>query len=193
MHTDAKGFYAILEVAPTASEEVIRAAFRRRAKELHPDVSAYDGSEFVALQLAYDELSDASARAVYDHECSEQEPPPPPGPRRRGSPSTSAVPVLRRDSNIGRYAFAFTVVGVIAFFSIWMLTTLADAPPSSAYSRAIAIGEHEARHEQRPSSPGSSDETESGADRQQPTLFFWEQPRSRRQLGPRGASARTSE
>ena len=70
---------------------------------------------------------------------------------------------------------------------------LADAPPSSAYSRATAIGEHEARREQRPRSPGSSDETESGADRQQPTLFFWEQPRSRRQLGPRGASAWTSE
>src|SRR5206468_8556530 len=39
---------------PTASEQLIRAASHRRAKEVHPDVSPDRTSEFVALKGAYD-------------------------------------------------------------------------------------------------------------------------------------------
>src|SRR4051794_37358514 len=61
MHTDTDQFYATLGVAPTASEHVIRTAFRRRAKEVHPDVTGDASEDFVALKQAYDVLSDASA------------------------------------------------------------------------------------------------------------------------------------
>lgn len=63
-----KDLYAVLGVERTASEEEIKKAFRRRARELHPDVNKSENAEdeFKELNQAYDVLSDANKRAQYD-------------------------------------------------------------------------------------------------------------------------------
>lgn len=65
---DPKGYYARLGVSPSASAADIKAAFRRRALELHPDrnPSPRATQEFQHLNEAYSVLSDPEARAEYD-------------------------------------------------------------------------------------------------------------------------------
>lgn len=59
-------YYRVLGIATWASADEIRAAFRRRSKELHPDVSGLGSTPFVQLQEAYAVLSDPDRRREYD-------------------------------------------------------------------------------------------------------------------------------
>jgi molecular chaperone DnaJ len=63
-----KNYYLILGVSSKASEEDIRAAFRRRALKLHPDTSGLESGPFLELQEAYGMLSDPTRRRRYDQE-----------------------------------------------------------------------------------------------------------------------------
>jgi molecular chaperone DnaJ len=66
MSTD---FYERLGVARDASEAEIKKAFRRLARELHPDVNGHDPeaeSKFKQAAEAYEVLSDPERRATYD-------------------------------------------------------------------------------------------------------------------------------
>lgn len=57
--------YQILGVKRTATAAEIKAAYRRRAKRLHPDHGG-DPEKFKELLAAYKTLSDPAARAQYD-------------------------------------------------------------------------------------------------------------------------------
>lgn len=65
---DPKGFYAILGVDTEADGASIKAAYRRRAMELHPDrnTSAGATSQFQHLNETYAVLSEPESRAEYD-------------------------------------------------------------------------------------------------------------------------------
>jgi len=65
---DPKSYYAILGVPTNASASDIKAAFRRKATELHPDRNkATDATrQFQLLNEAYGVLSDPNSRAQYD-------------------------------------------------------------------------------------------------------------------------------
>ena len=61
-------YYEILGVSKDASKDEIKLAFRKRARQLHPDVNkAPDAEEkFKELGKAYETLSDDNKRATYD-------------------------------------------------------------------------------------------------------------------------------
>lgn len=86
-----RSYYVILGVPADASPAGIRAAYRDRAKELHPD-RAGDGREreFRELQEAYEILSDPQRRRRYDAERPRAAPPgaraAPSAPRARPEP-----------------------------------------------------------------------------------------------------------
>jgi molecular chaperone DnaJ len=62
----AKDYYLILGLASSAGPEDVRAAYRRRAFELHPDQSGGASDPFLDLQEAYSVLRDPEQRRVYD-------------------------------------------------------------------------------------------------------------------------------
>lgn len=79
---DPQGLYRALGVQPSATAEQIRAAYRKLAKETHPDTSGNSSAErFHRVSAAYEILSDPIRRARYDgsareapkHEAPKQE------------------------------------------------------------------------------------------------------------------------
>ena len=77
--------YEVLGVARDATEQDVKKAFRKLARELHPDVNAHDPEaeeKFKEAAEAYEILSDPERRATYDRYGHE-------GLRSAGMPPTS--------------------------------------------------------------------------------------------------------
>ncbi len=69
MSLEYKDYYQILGVSRTASDEEIRKAFRKLAREYHPDVAkdkVKAEEKFKEINEAYEVLSDAGKRKKYD-------------------------------------------------------------------------------------------------------------------------------
>jgi molecular chaperone DnaJ len=68
MATAERDYYEVLGVERGASDDEIKKAFRRLARELHPDVNASEdaGGRFREVAEAYEVLSDPARRQTYD-------------------------------------------------------------------------------------------------------------------------------
>src|SRR5260221_6237006 len=68
MANNKRDYYEVLGVARNASDEEMKKAFRRLAKQYHPDAYKEQGAEarFVEINEAYEVLSDPQKRAAYD-------------------------------------------------------------------------------------------------------------------------------
>ena len=68
--SDGGDLYAVLGIAPDATPEVIKSAYRTLAKQYHPDLGGAGQADatpmFIELHEAYQILSDPVARNDYD-------------------------------------------------------------------------------------------------------------------------------
>ena len=66
-----KDYYALLEIASTATQDEIKRSYRKLARKYHPDVSKEPDAEerFKAVAEAYETLSDTEKRTAYDRVC----------------------------------------------------------------------------------------------------------------------------
>lgn len=72
-HRDVRGYYRILGVASDSALSEIKSAYRKKAKELHPDRSSTTATTEAFQQLleAYEVLRDPAKRADYDTQSTE--------------------------------------------------------------------------------------------------------------------------
>ena len=67
--SSTRDYYEVLGVTRDADDATIKKAFRRLARELHPDVNRHDPDaeeKFKEAAEAYEVLSDSERRATYD-------------------------------------------------------------------------------------------------------------------------------
>jgi molecular chaperone DnaJ len=84
--TMKKNYYLVLGVASKAGAKDIEAAFRRRARELHPDTAGLQSGPFLEVQEAYSVLADPERRRHYDRVIH-----PPPAAQRRPRPKAEPL------------------------------------------------------------------------------------------------------
>ena len=61
-----KDYYKVLGVVSTASDKEITRAYRKLAKQYHPDTNPGSEERFKEISAAYDVLGDADKRKEYD-------------------------------------------------------------------------------------------------------------------------------
>ncbi|TKW23451.1 hypothetical protein SEVIR_4G293000v4 [Setaria viridis] len=64
--TTARTHYEVLGVGTAASRGEVKAAYRRLAREVHPDAGGRGDEGFIRLHAAYATLADPDERARYD-------------------------------------------------------------------------------------------------------------------------------
>jgi molecular chaperone DnaJ len=69
-----KDYYGILKVDEKADPAKIKRAYRKAAKQYHPDISHEDEERFKEVQEAYETLSDPEKKADYDRQHIEKLP-----------------------------------------------------------------------------------------------------------------------
>jgi molecular chaperone DnaJ len=118
-------------VAPTASSDEIRAAYRRLARELHPDRSSGSAEQMAAVNASWQVLRDPARRAVYDASLRPSAPasaPPRPAPGRVDPDDLDDEPAddghdLVRVARWGTPALWLLVLGLLA--AIFVFTAYA--------------------------------------------------------------------
>lgn len=75
-HMESKNLYEVLEIGPAATAKEIKKAYRKLAREIHPDHAASPEAKqkstqkFLRIHNAYVTLSDPHDRALYDRQLS---------------------------------------------------------------------------------------------------------------------------
>ena len=61
-------YYELLQIDKSASQAEIKKAYRKLAKQYHPDTNEGDESSFKEIATAYEVLSDENKKRKYDIE-----------------------------------------------------------------------------------------------------------------------------
>jgi DnaJ-class molecular chaperone len=69
----AKNYYLVLGISPGATPEQIRSAYRKKAKNLHPDRVGGGCEPFQAVQEAYEVLGDPARRRSHDDQLAREQ------------------------------------------------------------------------------------------------------------------------
>ena len=72
----AKSYFAILGISPDASRDEVKSAYRRLAKEFHPDRCPGGDEKFCQIQEAYNILGDSRRRREYEERLRQTRPAP---------------------------------------------------------------------------------------------------------------------
>ena len=83
-----ENYYMILGVSPDATQDEIKKAYRRLAKELHPDSHGANHAPFQKINKAYSVLSDPQQRRTYDRHFKPAPKPQRKTPGRAGPPAS---------------------------------------------------------------------------------------------------------
>jgi curved DNA-binding protein CbpA len=151
---ESESYYAILGVARTASFDEIRAAFRERAKELHPDRNQQRNTkeDFQRIREAYVVLGNAEKRRAYDFSeravtmdasgwAPAAAPVSPLPPRQKYRSVAVAIPLL---------ALAVLAYGIFAW-----ITHESPAPPPTAWDIEADVSRHRLTFTGVPPEPAS--------------------------------------
>jgi molecular chaperone DnaJ len=136
----AKDHYIILGVRRGASPGQIKQAYRRIAKQLHPDLShtPADADKFIEAKEAYDTLADAAKRRRYDAEL-----------QRQGSTlRIMRVPEIVRDRRRSYREFEALGSFVDEFFEGWLPGFYSHRrfrPPEKDIYLEVALSSRESR------------------------------------------------
>jgi len=110
----ARDYYVVLGVDSDATQNQIKSAYRRRAKQSHPDYHGGSGKPFMDVQEAYEVLSDPARRRTYDCELARDACPQPiprdlrPEPlRSTRCPVEPLVPTERSPGSFGTFSDQF--------------------------------------------------------------------------------------
>ncbi|MEY4358954.1 MAG: hypothetical protein RLZZ631_440 [Cyanobacteriota bacterium] len=124
----AVNHYELLEIAPQASQQELRQAFRRLSKRYHPDTTTLPDAEaqegFRRLQQAYLTLSDPQRRSAYDASLRAIQPAQRPAVRQ---PVAVAKPMPVRRALSGGEWFALLLLALAVLFSLVLGVGLAWA------------------------------------------------------------------
>ncbi|MFP7760370.1 J domain-containing protein [Marisediminicola sp. LYQ134] len=82
--------YEVLGVAPTATDDELKRAYRRALREAHPDTGG-DAARFNAVQTAWERIGTPAGRAIYDRVGATRE-----EPHSWATPRTSSKPTDTR-------------------------------------------------------------------------------------------------
>lgn len=125
-------YYAILEVSPIASPEVITSAYRSLARKFHPDAnpSLEADARMKAINAAYTVLGDRNKRAVYDRQRAAaltKPTSPAPAPAPAPAPSSASLPLDTEPTLFQRIGAVLTSpaagIFVIAFIIVFVALT----------------------------------------------------------------------
>lgn len=138
IHNDPMDLYRALGLSPSATSEEIAAAFRKRAKETHPDSTGRASADaFFEVSDAYDILGDPIRRQEYDRaarELYEQQQVADAGPESEGR--AAQPPVSRKVRSPMRRAVGIVATILVGYaFALWLAV---DANESLKAETALA-------------------------------------------------------
>jgi hypothetical protein len=156
----AVNYYDVLQVSPSASQEVIHAAYRALARACHPDVnpSAAAARRMLDLNAAYTVLSDSTRRAQYDLRRTRTTrgnvsafPTQPPPSVMRGKPRPSS-PKRIEDERAARgvrmsmrprlltVVVMVVVLGAAVAAALWLTSALLEDVPDGQFLTEFLVG-----------------------------------------------------